>query len=108
MPNRKYDPGGYMFSKILLSTVIIASLSTFAYADQTHKHPEPQHSNLLLINFISNHSKKADLTKEVEKSGNPMAVEYTKASINGTNKSEDVYNDWTQRFNEKNKEAYVR
>lgn len=97
-----------MFSKILLSTVILVGSSTFSYADQTHKHPEPQRSNLLLINFISNINKKADLTKEVEKSGNPMAVEYTNSSIDGGNKSENIYNEWTKNFDEKNKEAYTR
>ena len=97
-----------MFKKILLSTTILLSSSTLAFAEQSHDQKAPQQSNLLLINFMSNYGKKDNLTKEVEKSGNPMAVEYTRASIDGSRKSEDAFNDWTKRFNEKNKEAYAR
>ena len=97
-----------MLKKIFLSATIFLSLPTLAFAEQSNNQKAPQRSNLLLINFMSNHSKKDNLTKEVEKSGNPMAVEYTRASIEGSRKAEDAFNDWTKRFNEKNKEAYAR
>ena len=97
-----------MLNKILLSTMIILGSSTLAFAEPTHESKAPSRSNLLLINFMANHNKKDNLTKEVEKSGNPMAVEYTRESIDGSRKSEDAFNDWTKRFNEKNKEAYAR